>query len=166
MSGKVNPVPEGYHTVTPYLVVNDGAAAIEFYKKAFGAEVAFCMPGPSGQGVAHAEIKIGNSMVMMGEEWPGSGISAPGPLKGTTVAIHLYVEDVDASFKRAIDAGATSLGPVMDMFWGDRMGKATDPFGHVWSLGSHIEDVSPEEMAQRAKKAMGGGCGEGCGCQS
>ena len=166
MSAKVNPIPEGYHTVTPYLVVNDGAAALEFYKKALGAEAAFSMPGPSGQGVAHAEIKIGSSMVMLGEEWPDSGIRAPGSLKGTTLAVHLYVEDADAAFKRAIDAGATSLMPMADMPWGDRMGKATDPFGHVWSFGSHIEDLSPEEIAQRMKKAMGGGCGEDCGCQS
>ncbi len=166
MSGKVNPIPDGYHTVTPYLVVSNGAAAIEFYKKAFGAEVVFCMPGPSGQGVAHAEVKIGNSMVMMGEEWPDSGVAAPGTLKGTTLAVHLYVEDADTAFNRAIAAGAKSLMPVADMFWGDRMGKATDPFGHVWSFASRVEEVPPEEMAERAKKAMGGGCGDDCGCQS
>lgn len=166
MSAKVNPIPEGYHTVTPYLTVNDGDAALEFYKKALGAEVCFCMPGPTGQGVGHAELKIGSSMVMLGEEWPGTGVSSPKSLSGTTLAVHLYVEDADAAFKRAIDAGATSISPVADMFWGDRMGKARDPFGHVWSFGTHIEDVTPEMMAQRAKKAMGGGCGEGCGCQS
>jgi uncharacterized glyoxalase superfamily protein PhnB len=154
MAQKPKAIPEGFHTVTPGLVVNDGARAIEFYKKAFGAEELSRMTGPGGKGVMHAEIRIGNSTLFLGDESPEMGAVSPTTLKGTPVSLHLYVEDVDAAFKRATAAGATVKMPVTDMFWGDRYGKVTDPFGHTWGLATHKEDVSPEEMTRRAKEFM------------
>ncbi len=154
MPKKARAIPDGYHTVTPYLVVPDAGKAIEFYKKAFGAEELVRMPGPNGKGVMHAELKVGNSMVMLGDEMPGGGCVSPKTLKGTTMGLHIYVENVDAAWKRAVDAGAQIAMPLMDMFWGDRYGKLTDPFGHSWSLAQHKEDVSPEEMGKRAAKFM------------
>lgn len=159
---KVNPIPEGFHTITPHIVVKGAAAAIEFYKKAFGAEEVCRMNGPDGKSVMHAEIKIGDSRLMLAEEWPGEGMpKSPATLGGSAVTVHLYVSDVDAAFKKATDAGATPTMPPMDAFWGDRYGKLKDPFGHDWGMATHIEDVPPEEMPARMQKAFAnmGNCG-------
>ena len=153
MAPKVNPKPQGYHTVTPSIVVQDGAKALEFYKKAFGAEQTMLMPGPGGS-VMHAEIRIGDSHVMLADESPGMGHRSAQSIGATPVSLVLYVEDVDAQFKQAIAAGAKELRPVEDQFYGDRMGTLVDPFGHVWSLGTHKEDVSPEEMNRRMAEMM------------
>jgi len=151
--GKVQPIPDGFHSVTPHLVVNDGKKAIDFYKKAFGAEEVMCMPGPGGQGVMHAEVKIGNSIVMLCGEFPGMDhTKAPSTLKGTTASFNIYVENADKAFEKAVTAGATVTMPLMDMFWGDRYGKVRDPFGHEWGIMTHIEDVSPEECGKRAEE--------------
>lgn len=146
MADQVNSIPKGYHTVTPYLVVNDGNRALEFYKKAFGATALVKMDGPGGK-LAHAEFKIGDSMIMLSEEMGPN--RSPQSLGGSPVGLFLYVDDVDSAFKQAVDAGATSTMPPQDMFWGDRYGRLTDPFGHQWSLATHIEDVTPEEMKKR-----------------
>lgn len=143
-------IPKGYHTVTPYLAVKDAAKAIEFYKRAFGAKEVDRMPGPGGQGIMHAEITIGDSHVMLSDEFPGSGCSSPQSLGGTTCQIFLYVQDVDSAYQQAVSAGATAKMPPADMFWGDRFGQLADPFGHQWGLATHKEDVSPEEMKKRA----------------
>ena len=145
------PIPEGYHTVTPHLVIKGASKAIEFYKKAFGAEEVFRMPGPGDQ-VMHAEIRIGDSHVMLADEFPQYGAVGPKPGEPTSVNIHLYVTDVDAVFDRAVKAGAQVTMPVTDMFWGDRYGKLKDPFGHQWSVATHKEDLSPEEIGERMKK--------------
>lgn len=147
---KVKPVPEGYHTVTPYLVIKGAAQAIDFYTRAFGAQEIFSMPGPDGR-IMHAEIKIGDSMIMLSDEAPEMGAQSPQTLNGTPVGIFLYVEDVDATFKQAISAGAKEKVAVADMFWGDRFGSLTDPFGQQWNIATHKEDVAPEEMAKRAE---------------
>jgi PhnB protein len=144
-----NPIPEGYNSVTPYLVVDDAAKAIEFYKKAFGADEKFRMP--MGDRIGHAEIKIGDSFVMLADEFPDMDHLGPKSRGGTTVSLLLYVNDVDSAFKTAIDAGAKQLRPLENQFWGDRMGSLTDPFGHQWSLATHVEDVSEEEMESRMK---------------
>ena len=149
-------IPDGYYTVTPHLVVKDAGGAIEFYKKAFGAEEVFRMPGPGGK-VMHAELKIGNSHVMINDEMPSFGALGPQSIGGTPVTLHLYVNDVDSTFKRAISAGAKEEMAVADMFWGDRYGKLVDPFGHKWSVATHKEDVSPEECARRMEKEFGKG---------
>jgi PhnB protein len=143
------PIPDGYHTVTPYLRIRGAADAIEFYKKAFGAEE--LMRLPMGDKLGHAEIRIGDSIVMLGDECAEWQVLGPQSLGGTTVGVHLYVSDVDASVKKASDAGATVTMPAQNMFWGDRMAKLSDPFGHVWTVATHTEDVSPEEMAKRMK---------------
>ena len=156
MSGKVKAIPEGYHAVTPYLIVNDGARAIEFYKKAFGATELFRMAGPDGK-IGHAEIKIGDSPIMLADEVPAMGHRSPQSLGGSPVSILLYVEDVDAVFNQAVAAGAKVARPVADQFYGDRTGGVTDPFGHAWYIATHKEDVSLEEMQKRAKAAHGGG---------
>jgi len=148
MPAKVNPIPEGYRTVTPYLIIRDAARAIEFYVKAFGAKEVMRMPLPDGK-LAHAEIQSGDSMIMMADENPEWGARSPQALNGTPVGVFLYVPDVDATFQRAVDAGATPTMPPADMFWGDRYGKLKDPFGHEWSVGTHVEDVPPEEMGKR-----------------
>ncbi|HVH85615.1 MAG TPA: VOC family protein [Terriglobales bacterium] len=153
MSKRVKPVPDGYNTVTPYLTVRGAAAAIDFYKRAFGATELFRMPGPDGK-IMHAEILIGDSHVMLADESARAEAKAPETLKGTSASIFLYFEDVDASFKRAVDAGATTTQPLQNMFWGDRFGKLTDPFGHKWMLASHVEDVSPAEMEERMAAAV------------
>jgi PhnB protein len=145
------PIPEGYHTVTPYLAVKNAADAIEFYKRAFGAQEVERMPGPGGQGVMHAELKIGDSRVMLSDEFPGSGCSSPQSIGGTTCQLFLYVDDVDAAHKKAVAAGAKSTMAVADMFWGDRYGKVSDPFGHQWGMATHKEDVSPAEMRKRSE---------------
>ena len=152
------PIPEGYNSVTPYLVVDDAKAAIDFYTRALGAQEKFRMP--MGDRIGHAEIMIGDSHVMLADEFPGMGHLGPKSRGGTTVSLMLYVDDVDSSFRRAIDAGATEKRPVENQFWGDRMGTLEDPFGHQWTLATHVEDVSPEEMDRRhqefAKKMSAG----------
>ena len=152
MTNKVKPIPEGYHTATPYLIVKDAARAIEFYKKAFGATELMRMPGPGGK-IGHAEIKIGDSPIMLADEVPGMGFRSPESLGGSPISILLYVEDVDVVFSEALAAGAKVQRPVADQFYGDRTGGVTDPFGHVWYIATHKEDVSPEEMTKRAAAA-------------
>jgi PhnB protein len=149
----VKPIPTGYHTATPYLVVNDAARAIEFYKRAFDATETVRMEGPQGK-IGHAELKIGDSMIMLGDEMPGSENRSPKALGGSPVGIFLYVTDVDAAFQKAVAAGAKVDKPLENMFWGDRYGKLTDPFGHSWSMATHIEDVAPAEMQKRMQAAM------------
>ena len=144
------PIPEGYHSVTPYLIVDDGAKAIEFYKKAFGAQEKFRLP--MGDRIGHAEIKIGDSHVMLADEFPEQGHLSPKSRGGTTVSLMIYLDDVDGAFKQAIDAGATETRPVEDQFWGDRMGTLTDPFGHQWSLATHTEDVPEDELGKRMEQ--------------
>ncbi len=144
----VKPIPDGYHTATPYLIVQGAAKAIEFYKKAFGAEESLRLAGPNGK-VGHAEIRIGDSTIMLADEFPEMGFRSPQALGGTPVSILLYVEDVDARFKRAVASGALVTRPVKDQFYGDRSGTLTDPFGHVWTIATHIEDVSLEEIDRR-----------------
>ena len=152
MATKVKGIPEGYHTITPSLAIRDAARALDFYKKAFGAEERFRMPGPDGK-LMHAELQIGTSLVMLGEEMPDMGARSPQTLGGTPVSFYLYVEDVDAFWKRAVEAGAKPTMPLTDMFWGDRMGKLEDPFGHAWAPAQHIKDLTPEEM-QKASEAF------------
>ena len=151
MSGKVNPIPQGYHTVTPYLLVPDAAKAIEFYARALGAEECFRMTDPGG-GVMHAEIRVGDSVIMLAGESPQATQKTPEALGGTTVSLLLYVKDVDAAFRRALDAGSTELMPPQNMFWGDRYGKVRDPFGHEWSMATHVEDLTPEQIHKRARE--------------
>jgi PhnB protein len=154
MSNAVKPVPDGYQTVTPYLCVEDADAAMAFYTKAFGAQELHRMPAPDGR-VAHAEMLIGSSRVMMSDPFPEMGAIPPGKTGGSPIGLFLYVPDVDAWFRRAIAAGAKETMPVADMFWGDRFGKLKDPFGIEWQMATHIEDVAPEEMMKRAAAAMG-----------
>ncbi|HZE26408.1 MAG TPA: VOC family protein [Terriglobales bacterium] len=142
----VKPIPEGYHSVTPYLIIKGAAAAIDFYKKAFGATELFRMPDASGKGIGHAEIKIGDSPIMLADEHPDMGYRSPQALGGTPVSILLYVDDVDAVIPRAVAAGAKLMQPIKDQFYGDRSGTIHDPFGHVWTIATHKKDVSPEEM--------------------
>ena len=149
----VKPIPEGYRSVTPYLVIKGASAAIDYYKKVFGAAEFVRMEGPDGS-VGHAELKIGDSMIMLADEHQSLGFRGPRTLGGSPVSLLLYVEDVDDVFKRAVAAGAKELKPVADQFYGDRMGTLEDPFGHVWSIATHVEDVPPEEMARRAEEAM------------
>ena len=153
---KVNPIPEGYHSVTPYLSIKGAAAAIDFYKKVFGATELFRMAGPEGK-IGHAEIKIGNSPIMLADEYPEMEFVSPQTLKGTPVGLMIYVDDVDTMFKQAISAGATEVKPLQNQFYGDRSGTLKDPFGHVWTVATHVEDVAPEEMERRAAAAHGGG---------
>ena len=150
----VKPIPDGYRTVTPYISVTGAARAIDFYKRAFGAQEGERMTDPEGQRVMHAEIKIGDSHVMLSDEFPQGGLRSPQTLGGTTASIFLYVPDVDAAFKRAIDAGAKAIMAPTNMFWGDRFGKLLDPFGHEWAMATHVEDLSPEEVRKRGAAAM------------
>ena len=147
------PVPEGYHTVTPFLTLDRAGEAIEFYKRAFGAKERMRMDAPGGL-IGHAELEIGDSLVMLSDAFPQSTTRPPSELGGTTAGVFLYVEDVDEVVKQAVDAGATVTMEVADQFWGDRFGSVKDPFGHVWSLATHVEDIPPEEMEERAKAAM------------
>lgn len=154
MKGDVKPIPDEYHTITPTLTVNDAARAIEFYQQGLGAEERLRMPAPDGKRVMHAELKIGDSVIMLSDEMPGQDCRSPQAYGGTPVAFYVYVEDVDAAFDRAVAAGATVKMPVEDMFWGDRIGSVTDPSGHVWTLATHVEEVSPEEMEERGREFM------------
>jgi len=151
---KVKPIPDGMHSVTPHLICAGAADAIEFYKKAFGAVDLGRLPGPKGR-LMHAAIRIGDSTVMLVDEMPEWGAFGPKSLRGSPVTIHLYVQDVDASVARAVAAGAKITMPLDDMFWGDRYCKLEDPFGHHWSIATHVREVSPEEM-QQAMQKMGG----------
>lgn len=156
MSGEVRPIPEGYGTVTPYLIVNGAARAIEFYKQAFGATETFRMERPDGR-VGHAEVKIGDSHVMLADEHPEMGARGPQSIGGSPISLVLYVEDVDATVNRAVEAGAKLTRPVANQFYGDRTGGVEDPFGHAWYVATHVEDVAPEEMQKRAAAAHQGG---------
>ena len=153
MPTQVKPIPQGFHTVTPYLTVNDAARALDFYKRAFGAQEVVRMEAPGGK-IGHAEIKIGDSLIMLADEMPGAGNRSPQSLNGTTSGVFLYVENADAVFNQAVSAGAQVETPLADMFWGDRYGKLKDPFGHSWSVATHKEDVAPAEMSKRMKEAM------------
>jgi PhnB protein len=155
MTSKVNYKPEGYHTATPYLIVNGAAKAIEFYKQAFGATEILRMEDPKSGKIGHAEIKIGDSHIMLGDEMPEMGYSSPQSLGGTPVSIMLYVEDVDTVAGQAVAAGAQVLKPVTDQFYGDRSGSFADPFGHQWHIATHIEDVTPEEVGKRVAALYG-----------
>jgi PhnB protein len=148
-------IPPGYHTVTPYLIIKGAAAALDFYKKAFGAVEKMRMPMPDGR-VGHAEITVGDSHVMLADEFPEMGHKGPATLGGTSVGLAVYVPDCDAVFARALEAGAKQLKPMQNQFYGDRSGTITDPFGHQWTIATHIEDVSPEEMRRRMDAAMKG----------
>lgn len=148
----VKAIPEGMHTVTPHLICDGATDAIEFYKKAFNAVELGRVPGPQGK-LLHALIRIGDSTVMLVDEFPDWGSIGPKSLKGSPVTIHLYTQDVDALFKQAVAAGAKVAMPVEDMFWGDRYGKLEDPFGHHWSVATHVRDVKPEELKEAAQKA-------------
>jgi PhnB protein len=149
----VKPVPEGYNTVNPYIAVDDAAKAIEFYKRAFGAKERVKMEGPPGK-IAHAEIEIGDSVIMLSDPFPQSPVKTPKELGGITGSVMLYVEDVDEFVQQAVDAGAKITMPVENQFWGDRFGRVEDPFGHNWQIATHVEDVAPDEMAKRAEEAM------------
>ena len=149
----VRAIPEGYHTITPNIVVRDARKAIDFYKKAFGAEEIMSMPGPGGK-IMHAEIRIGNSRVMLADDMPEFGCKSPQALGGSPVSFYVYVENVDAAWKRAVDAGAKAGMPLSDMFWGDRTGKLEDPFGHSWNLAQHIKDLTPDQINKGQEEFM------------
>jgi PhnB protein len=144
----VKPVPEGYRTVTPYLIVKGAAQALDFYRRAFNSEERMRMPGPEGK-IMHAEIRIGDSMVMLADEFPQMGALSPQTIGGTAVGLCLYIEDVDSRFQQAVSAGAKIERPLQNQFYGDRSGTIVDPFGHKWTLASHVEDVAPDEMERR-----------------
>ncbi len=167
MAGKVNPIPSGYHSVTPYLTSSDASRAIEFYKQAFGAQEVSRMPTPNGK-IGHAELKIGDSMIMISDDMRGASASSPQSQAGPSVGIFLYIDDIDSVFNRAVGAGAKAEMPPQDMFWGDRYGKLTDPFGVQWALATHTEDIQAQEMEKRAREAMakmgqGQAAGQGSG---
>jgi PhnB protein len=147
------PIPQGYHTLTPYLAVDNATEAIEFYKRAFSAKERVRMPGPEGT-IGHAELEIGDSQVMLSDPFPQSSVRPPKELGGTSASVFMYVEDVDSVVKQAVDAGATVTMEVADQFWGDRFGTVADPFGHTWSIATHVEDLTPDEIAERGKAAM------------
>ena len=152
----VNPIPDGYHTATPYLIISGAADAIEFYKRAFGAAEVMRLPAPGGK-VVHAEIQIGDSRIMLADEAPEMGYQGPKALGGSPVSICLYVEDVDTLFKQALDAGGKQQREVQDQFYGDRSGTLEDPFGHVWTVATHKEDLTPEEIGKRMQDMQGPG---------
>ena len=149
----VQAIPKGYHTITPFMTVRDAARAIEFYKQAFGAKEKGVMKGPGGK-VMHAELVIGDSIIMLADEFPEFGSLSPQSTGGSGTGLHIYIEDVDSAFDRAVKAGATVEMPVADMFWGDRYGKLRDPFGHKWSIGTHKADLSMEEMKKGMDEAL------------
>jgi PhnB protein len=149
----VKAIPDGFHNVTPYLYLRGAAGAIEFYKSVFGAAEIMRMPGPDGR-IMHAELKIGDSIVMLADENPSMGIMSPQTIGGFSGGLHLYVEDADAVIRKAVESGAKQLHPIKNQFYGDRSGTLLDPFGHMWSVATHIEDVPPEEMRKRMTAAM------------
>jgi PhnB protein len=155
MAGTVKPIPEGYHTVTPHLVIKGADKAIEFYQKALGArQLGGVFRSPDGK-VAHAELQIGDSRIMLADEFPGMGAdSSPQTLGGTSGHLFIYTDNVDQLFDQAVKAGAKAVMPLMNQFWGDRYGQVKDPFGHVWAFGQHVEDVAPQDMERRAKEAF------------
>ena len=153
MADKVKPIPDGYHTLTPYLIIKGATQALDFYKKAFGATELFRMEAPGGK-IGHAEIKIGDSPIMLADEHPEIGAVSPQTVGGCPVHLMIYVDDVDSVFNQAVAAGAKVKDPVSDKFYGDRMGGVTDPFGFLWYIATHVEDVSPEEMSKRAAAAQ------------
>jgi PhnB protein len=153
MAGRVKSIPEGYHSITPYLAVGGAAAAIAFYKAAFGATEVMRMAAPGGK-VGHAEVEIGGSRIMLADEHPDMNFRGPKAVGGSPVSLHLYVEDVDAVTRQAVAAGAKELRPVKDQFYGDRSGTLEDPFGHVWHIATHKEDLSPDDLKRRADEAM------------
>jgi PhnB protein len=153
MPTKGSAIPKGFHSITPHLVVRDANKAIDFYKQVFGAQEQARMPGPDGK-IMHAEIRIGDSVLLLADEFPTMQCVSPLSLNGTAVTVHLYVDNVDQVFERAIKAGAQVTMPVMDVFWGDRYGKFKDPFGHVWSVATHVWDLSPAETQKAAADAM------------
>lgn len=155
---QARPIPDGYHTVTPHMVCEGAAEALAFYAQAFGAVEIGRMPGPDGR-IMHAEMRIGDSRIMLAEAFPEYGSKGPLALQGTTVVIHLYVPDADAAWARAIEAGAKPVMPLEDTFWGDRYGQVADPFGHRWSIATHKQDLSLEQIQENMKKAMPAGCG-------
>ncbi|MGA2255871.1 MAG: VOC family protein [Thermoguttaceae bacterium] len=150
------PIPDGFHAITPVFVFKDSHKAIEFYKEAFAATEQCVMPCPDGQGVMHAELKIGDSTIMLGDENPTYPCKSAETLGGSPISLYLYVKDVDAAFRRALAAGGTVKMPVQDMFWGDRVGSLSDPFGYSWTLATHVADLSPEEMTRGAEAAFAG----------
>ena len=152
----VQPIPPGYPRLSPYLCVDGAARAIDFYTDVLGATVTMRMDGPSGT-IGHAELALGESVLMLADEHPDTGFVSPARVGGTPVLLHTYVEDVDAVFERALASGAKALRPVENQFYGDRSGQFEDPFGHRWNVATHVEDVSPEEMARRAEEAAAGG---------
>lgn len=154
MARKVNPVPKGYRTATPYLTVRGVEAAIDFYHRAFGAEQLSCVYGPDGLSIVHAEIKIGNSIVLLGEEMPEFGVWCPASLQGSASVTHLYLPKVTEIWEQALEAGATVVVPLSEVYWGEMFGKIVDPFGHVWSLSKRIEMLSPQEIATRATAGL------------
>jgi PhnB protein len=149
----VKPIPEGYHTLTPYFTVRDARRAIEFYKQAFGAEERGVINGPDGK-VMHAELKIGDSIIMLADEFPEFGSLSPETVGGSSMGLHIYVDNVDQAFDRAVKAGAKVEAPVVDQFWGDRYGRLKDPFGHKWSIATHVKDMSADEMRHSMNEAM------------
>ena len=151
MTRASKPIPEGFHSVTPSLILRNAAQAIDFYKRALGAQERMRMAGPDGKGIMHAELKIGDSIIFISDESPQSSAKSPQTLGGSTTVLNLYVPDVDASFRQAVSAGGKETMAVADMFWGDRYGTFADPFGYTWGLATHKEDFSPQEMAERAK---------------
>ena len=155
MTNKVKPVPEGYHTLTPYLTIRNAAQALEFYKRAFGAEESFRIASPDGK-IGHAEIRIGDSAIMLSDEFPEMGARSPESIGGSPVMLHLYVENVDELVERAVKTDGRLERPVADQFYGDRGGMITDPFGHKWWVATHVEDVPPDELERRSKAAFGG----------
>lgn len=156
MTNQAKPIPTGFHTLTPHLVVKGASRAIDFYKMAFGAQEIRRSPGPDGKTIMHADLKIGDSHLFLVDEFPQMGCRGPESIGATPVTIHMYVEDVDAAFGKAVAAGAQVRMPVADMFWGDRFGMLTDPFGHSWSLATHKEDLTPQEISKRAQGACSG----------
>ncbi len=150
------PIPDGYPQISPYLIVDNANAAIEFYTTVFGAQERMRMPAPEGK-IGHAELQLGDGVVMLADEFPGMGARSANTMGGSPVIVSVYVEDVDATFDRAVQAGATVVRALEDQFYGDRIGQFQDPFGHQWSVATHVEDVSPDEMERRAAQAMGGG---------
>jgi PhnB protein len=153
MATATKSIPDGYHSVTPYLIIKGAADAIDFYKKAFGAVELMRMPSPDGR-IGHAEIKIGDSAIMLADEYPEMGYRSPQSLGGAGVSLMVYVELVDEVFKRALATGAKELQPVKDQFYGDRSGTLQDPYGHTWTIATHVEDIQPDEMRRRAEKFM------------